>query len=264
MNVGFSTYAFFWHLSPTRANPWALGDVIQKTAELGAELLQICDFAPLQEMSTAEITAIRSAADAENIALEVGTKGIRPDHLARYLAIAELLDARILRTMLHVPGHAPTISEARKIFESILPQLERQGVQLALETYEQVPTAHIVELVADIGSPHIGICSDPGNTVAILETPKDVIDLVAPHVVNMHIKDFAFSRKEGSIGFTLAGAPLGEGLLPYDYMIDMIRPAERGINQIIEHWLPWQGSESATLEMELEWARHSYDFLTSR
>ena len=85
-----------------------------------------------------------------------------------------------------------------------------------------------------------------------------------PYVVNMHVKDFAFSRKDRSIGFTLAGAPLGEGLLPYDYMIDKIKPAERGISQIIEHWLPWQGTEAETLAMEFEWTRHNLEFLRSR
>ena len=58
---------------------------------------------------------------------------------------------------------------------------------------------------------------------------------------NLHVKDFAFTRQDGWVGFTYAGAPLGEGLLDYDHMRRAVRPDERGINQIIEHWLPWQG-----------------------
>ena len=264
MNIGLSTYAYQWHVSAEAEKPWTLGDIIRSTADLGAELLQICDFAPISQMDPSDLAALRSAADEANVTLELGTKGIHPDHLARYLEIAEALDARILRTMLKVPGHEPAIGEASGILRDLLPQLERQGVQLAIETYEQVPTVDIVGLVAALDNPHIGICSDPANTVAILETPKEVIDLVAPYVVNMHVKDFAFSRKDRSIGFTLAGAPLGEGLLPYDYMIDKIKPAERGISQIIEHWLPWQGTEAETLAMELEWTRHNLEFLRSR
>lgn len=264
MDIGISTYAFYWHLSERVKRPWEIQDVLQETAAVGAKVLQVCDYAPLDGMGGPQLAAIRTMASDLDIDLELGTKGVHPDHLARYLDIAEALDAKLLRTMLVVPSHTPSIVEAKDILANVLPRLERQGVQLALETYEQVPTAELVQLVSTFDNPHIGICSDPANTVAILENPKEVIDLTAPHVVNMHIKDFAFSRTEGSIGFTLSGVPLGEGLLPYDYMIEAIRPVERGINQIIEHWLSWQGSEDATLREELEWTRHSYNFLAGR
>ena len=103
----------------------------------------------------------------------------------------------------------------------------------------------------------IGVCIDPANTVSLLEDPREVVELAAPFAVNMHVKDFAFSRSDGAIGFVLAGAPLGEGLLDYAHMLRHIRPSERGITQVVEHWLPWQGSEQATVEMELAWSRRS-------
>jgi sugar phosphate isomerase/epimerase len=115
-----------------------------------------------------------------------------------------------------------------------------------------------------VDSPYLGICSDPANTVAALESPREVIDAVAPYVLNMHIKDFAFSRKEGWVGFTYSGAPLGEGLLDYDYMAGKLQPKERNINQIVEHWLPWQDSEEETIRRENQWTQQSLDFLRSK
>ena len=97
-----------------------------------------------------------------------------------------------------------------------------------------------------VDSPALGICLDPGNCVAALEPPTSTIERTAPYVRNLHVKDFAFSRRDGWVGFTFAGCPLGEGLLDYDFMIDTVRPDERGINQIIEHWLPWQGDSATT------------------
>ncbi|HSU45866.1 MAG TPA: sugar phosphate isomerase/epimerase, partial [Arthrobacter sp.] len=91
-----------------------------------------------------------------------------------------------------------------------------------------------------------------------------VVDAVAPYVVNMHIKDFAFSRRDGWVGFTFSGTPLGEGLLDYDHMVQAIRPQTRDINQIVEHWLPWQGSEEETLRLEDQWTRQSLEFLRSK
>ncbi len=51
-------------------------------------------------------------------------------------------------------------------------------------------------------------------------------------------KIFAFTRSEGWVGFTLAGCPLGEGLLDYAYMRSVLRPDERHIHQIVEKWMP--------------------------
>lgn len=262
--IGLSSYAFFWELSHRVSKPLTIHRALERTAAMGVDLFQICDYAPLEGMSDAEVKEIRATADSLGMALEVGTKGIRPGHLRRFLHIADILGAPLLRTMFNVPDHRPTADEAVAIFTDALPEFEAAGVKIAVETYEQVPTSRILEVVKRVDSPWLGICSDPANTVAALEMPRQVIDAVAPYVLNMHIKDFAFSRKEGWVGFTYSGAPLGEGLLDYDYMASTIRPKERNISQIVEHWLPWQDSEDATIRLENQWTQQSIDFLRSK
>ncbi|TDT81894.1 sugar phosphate isomerase/epimerase [Arthrobacter sp. AG258] len=262
--IGLSSYAFFWQLSAKVSQPLSLHDVLERTAELGVDLFQVCDYAPLEAMADPELRAVRDTADRLGISLELGTKGIRPDHLRRFLHIAGILGSPLLRTMVHAPGHSPTTEEAVAIFKDVLPEFEDAGVKIAVETYEQVPTARILDVIRGVDSPYLGICSDPANTVAALEMPREVIDAVAPYVLNMHIKDFAFSRKDGWVGFTYSGAPLGEGLLDYAYMVEKIRPHERNINQIVEHWLPWQDTEADTIRLENQWTRHSIKFLRSK
>ncbi len=262
--IGLSSYAFFWQLSEKVSEPISLHEALERTAALGVDLFQICDYAPLEAMSETELKDIRATADSLGIALELGTKGIRPEHLRKFLRIAGILGAPLLRTMFNVPGHTPDADEAVAIFKDVLPEFEAASVKIAVETYEQVPTARILEVIGSVGSPYLGICSDPANTVAALEMPRDVIDAVAPYVLNMHIKDFAFSRKEGWVGFTYSGAPLGEGLLDYDYMAGKLQPKERNINQIVEHWLPWQDSEEETIRLENQWTQQSLDFLRSK
>ena len=262
--IGLSSYAFFWQLSEKVTKPISLHEALQRTAALGVDLFQICDYAPLESMSEVELKDIRATADSLGIALELGTKGIRPEHLRKFLGIAGILGAPLLRTMFNVPGHTPSAEEAAAIFTEVLPEFEAAGVKIAVETYEQVPTSRILDVIRRVDSPYLGICSDPANTVAALELPRDVIDAVTPHVLNMHIKDFAFSRKEGWVGFTYSGAPLGEGLLDYDYMAGKLQPKERNINQIVEHWLPWQDSEEETIRRENQWTQQSLDFLRSK
>ena len=261
--IGLSSYAFFWQLSDQVSAPLTLQEALAETAALGVDLFQICDYAPLEAMTDAELASVRATADALGISLELGTKGIRPEHLKKFLGIAGILGAPLLRTMFNVPGHTPDADEAVAIFTGLLPEFEAAGVKIAVETYEQVPTALVLEVIARVDSPYLGICSDPANTVAALESPREVIDAVAPYVLNMHIKDFAFSRKEGWVGFTYSGAPLGEGLLDYAYMARKLQPKERNINQIIEHWLPWQASEEETIRLEKQWTQQSLDFLRS-
>jgi sugar phosphate isomerase/epimerase len=262
--IGLSSYAFFWQLSDKVSEPLSIHQALERTAALGVDLFQICDYAPLEAMTDQELQAVRATADRLGISLELGTKGIRPEHLRKFLHIAGILRAPLLRTMFNVPGHTPTAEEAVAIFKEVLPEFEAAGVKIAVETYEQVPTSRILDVIRGVDSPYLGICSDPANTVAALEMPREVIDAVAPYVLNMHVKDFAFSRKDGWVGFTYAGAPLGEGLLDYAYMVSKFQPHQRNINQIVEHWLPWQDSEAETIRLENQWTRHSIEFLRSK
>jgi 3-oxoisoapionate decarboxylase len=137
-------------------------------------------------------------------------------------------------------------------------------VTLGLETYEQVPTSDLLAVVRGVDNQNLGVCLDPANCVARLELPASVVAEVAPHVVNMHIKDFMFVRQQGLVGFSLIGCPLGTGLLDYDAMVRAVRPQARGISQIVEHWLPRTGTIEETCRIEQEWTRLSAEFLIGR
>jgi 3-oxoisoapionate decarboxylase len=254
--IGLSTYAFFWQLSDRVEKPLSLFDVLDRSADAGVSLLQICDYPAIESMSTVELGTLRSAADSTDVELELGTRGLRPDHLHHYLDIASVLGAKVVRSMVN---SAPDEAEAG--IRDVLPFFAAQGVTLALETYEKVPTQVLVDLVERIGSPHVGICLDPANVVAALEHPRSVIDLTAPHVVNVHVKDFTFTREAGWVGFNLIGCPLGEGLLEYQHLLDVVCPDARGVNQVIEHWLPWQGTPEQTCLLEEQWTAHNLDYL---
>jgi 3-oxoisoapionate decarboxylase len=264
MTVGLSTYAFFWQWQPVAEAPMSLTDMVGQTAAWGVERFQICDYPQIESYDETQLAELRRYAEQRGVALELGTRGLGPDHLRRYLRLADLLDVRLVRSMFNTADHRPTKGEAIELLTTVLPDFERAGVTLALETYEQVPVEVLVDTVSAVGSPNLGICLDPANSVAALEHPTHTIDITAPHVRNIHVKDFAFSRKDGWVGFTLAGCPLGDGLLDYDYMIETVRPDERGIDQIIEHWLPWQGDSATTIRTENEWTLHNLEYLRSK
>ncbi|WP_243074408.1 sugar phosphate isomerase/epimerase [Microbacterium sp. SS28] len=261
--IGLGTYAFFWQHEGRDGEPLSLRGAFEATSELGVDLFQICDYAPLDAMTDAEVEGAAAAARELGLTIQLGTKGIEPERLARYLRLAEAFDARLVRSMLYGPDSRPTLAEASVFLREVLPAYEAAGVTLALETYEQVATADLVALVASFGSPQLGICLDPANVVARLELPRDCVELTADVVANIHVKDFAFARQPGWVGFTYSGARMGDGLHDYAHLLETVRPRERGIDEIVEHWLPWQGDPETTIRTEREWTRATLEHLRS-
>ena len=264
MTVGLSTYAFFWQWHDTATSPLSLTDMIEKTAGWDVKLFQICDYAALDSYDNAALSKLRRHAESSGVTLELGTRGVTPSHLSHYLHIAKLLGARLVRTMINTADHRPTPEEAVRVLGQSTPAYEQAGVTLALETYEQVPVRDLVGIVDAVDSPNLGICLDPANCVAALEHPRDTVELTAPLVANIHVKDFAFTRQAGWVGFALVGAPLGNGLLDYDHLAQTVQPDRRGISQVVEHWLPWQGDSLTTVNIEDQWTLHNLDYLRSK
>ncbi|MET1017172.1 MAG: TIM barrel protein [Leifsonia flava] len=259
--IGLGTYAFFWQHSSRVSEPLSLIGAFERTRALDVDLFQICDYAPLLTLSDSELDA--AAAEARNLGLkiELGTKGIDPAHLANFLRLAGVFDAELVRSMVYSPDFRPSLDAASEILDGVMPSFEAAGVTLALETYEQVSTTDLVGLVERVGSDRLGICLDPANVVAGLELPKDAVNRCAPHTRNVHVKDFAFARQDGWVGFTYSGAPMGEGLHDYPHLLDTVRPEARGINEIVEHWLPWQGDPETTVQAEIAWTATTLDYL---
>lgn len=262
MAYGINTYAYFWRISERAPKPLSLTDMLRDTAELGGEVFQICDYRQIETYDAARLADVKATADDLGLRLELGTRGIGPEHLLKYLDLAARLDVTLVRSMLNTADHRPGTAEAVDLLGQVLPRYAEAGVTLGLETYEQVATEDLLTVVRRVDDPHLGVVLDPGNCVARLERPAAVVAATAPYVVNIHVKDFAFTRRDGWVGFTFAGCPLGEGLLDHDGMVAAVRPHERGINQIVEHWLPWQdeGYET-TARLEHQWTHHSISTL---
>jgi 3-oxoisoapionate decarboxylase len=263
MNIGLSTYAFFWQHSSRVAEPMTVEQMVDASIGYGVDGFQICDYPTVESFDAERLGRLRERAASGGIALELGTRGVRADHLDRYLDLANALDAKIVRSMVRDSGPDLGSAEMAAELRAALPGYEAAGVTLALETYERWPTVELVALVDTVDSPNLGICLDPANCIAALENPTEVIERCADRTVNLHVKDFQFSRQDGLNGFVLTGAPLGEGQLDLDLLFRRVRPAERGISRIVEHWLPWQGDEQTTLVTERKWIVHNISYLRS-
>ncbi|WP_072314851.1 sugar phosphate isomerase/epimerase family protein [Agrococcus sp. Marseille-P2731] len=252
MKIGIGSYALFWewHDHP---QPLSIEDMVDRASDLDCEVFEICDDPRIEAYDADALAALRARAEAAGLALQLGTRGIAPAHLAAYIDIARALGASVLRSMVQREDAEQGAEHIVDLLSLSTQALEAADVTLALETYEQIPTALLLATIEGVGSDRIGVCLDPANVVAALELPNDVIDAAASRTVDLHVKDFAFARRDGWVGFTYSGARMGEGQLDLARELSAVYADGRSPAAIVEHWLPWQGDSATTVAMERVW-----------
>jgi hypothetical protein len=70
-------------------HPMTVLDLLSQASCLGVGVLQVADNMPLDLLSRAELETFKAEANKQNVLLEVGTRGIDPTHLRRYLELAQ-------------------------------------------------------------------------------------------------------------------------------------------------------------------------------
>jgi len=265
--IGVSTYAYSHRWDSSAPKPLSLVEMLHEIADLGGEVYQICDHPDLESMTPERAAELTAAATERGLILETGTRGTGVEHLTKHLQIAGWLGAKTVRSMVYAQHDGvddrPTTEETLRRLREVVPAYEAAGVTLGLETYEQILTTELLEIVDAIDSPNLGIVLDPANCVANLENPRDVVRRLARRVVNIHVKDFTFTRRDGWAGFTLASCPLGEGQLDFRDLLAVVQPDPTRVHQVLEHWLVPQGDAATTCAVEADWTARSLKTLAT-
>jgi sugar phosphate isomerase/epimerase len=265
MKLGIGSWTYGWSIGvrgyppPTRALT-AL-DLLSRAHAYGLGVIQIADNLPVHELAQSVLTELKARAAEWNIAIEIGTVGVQPDHLSRYLELAKFLEAKLVRSLPGEIGICPNPAQAAVWLKQVLPAYEAADVVLALENYEAYTSPQLLALLRDVSSPYLGVCLDTVNSLGILETPATVVEQLGPYVRSLHIKDFGIARAESRMGFVVAGRPAGEGLLNVDWLLAELQRVGSEPNLILEQWTPYQGSVEETIKLEEEWADRSVRFL---
>jgi sugar phosphate isomerase/epimerase len=209
---------------------------------------------------------LREAACARGLTLEAGTRGLEPEHLARYIAIAHRIGARVLRTVLSGRLCGPEqLAAAEAGLRQVLPALERQCVTLALENNEAFSAAEFANVIRRIASPRLGICLDTANSLGRPELLETVVEHLAELAVVLHAKDYDIRRIDTRMGFSVVGKPAGDGRVDFDWVLAELRRCGRtGISVIVEHWPPFAGTIEESVRVEEEWLSTSVRFLRSK
>src|SRR5258708_6082062 len=107
------------------------------------------------------------------------------------------------------------------------PVVEKHEVRMAIENHKDLQAPELLEVIKKLDSPFVGICLDTGNSIALLETPQQTLELLAPHALTTHLKDMGV--EEYADGFLLAEVPLGTGFLDLPKTVADLRKARPDI-----------------------------------
>jgi 3-oxoisoapionate decarboxylase len=268
--LGIASWTLPWAIGvkgyPPPPSPLGWMGLLDKAVEFKASVVQIADNLPLHELPDHELDALRQAARARDLALEAGTRGLDPDHLTNYIAIAHRIGARILRTVLSgsLLGGDQLLSAEASV-QKILPRLEEAGVTLAIENNEAFSAAEFAALIERLNSPRVGICLDTANSLGRPETLKTVVEALAPHAIELHAKDYDIRRIDTRMGFAVVGTAAGQGRVDFGYVLaELSRHARGRMNVIVEHWPPFAGTIEQTVLAEQVWLEESVAFLRKK
>jgi len=202
VKLGLGSFAYAWAIGvpgfpPPR--PMSAIDLVERAAELGVHVVQIGDNLPLHTLQPAQLRALEAAAQACRVDIEVGTRGIAPEHLERYLDLATRFSSRVLRVVVDTPDHRPSEGEVLSTLKPLLPSFEAQGVVLAIENHDRFAATTLARLITELNSPAVGICLDTANSLGALEGTKEVVATLAPFTVNLHVKDVGAEQRDHGV-----------------------------------------------------------------
>jgi 3-oxoisoapionate decarboxylase len=262
MKIGTTSFSFRTLLREQERAP-SLMVLVDMCKELGLERLQVCENARPLNLSSLEWNSLVEWAATRGVEIQLGCKTLSPDILNKHLDRAEALPSRMLRVVVEEDhSRAPSREFIRSFIDSVLPRLERKKVCLAFENHFDVSSKMLSEIVSQYSSPLLGFCIDSANSLRSFEPPSYVLDQLLPRAFCFHVKDYKVVGDH--LGFSVKGAPLGQGKLDLDQFLDAAFSTSDEPQLFIENWVTSVGSRERDIEEDHVWLAESVRTLKER
>lgn len=258
MRLGIGSWTYPWAVGTPEVpspRPLTAFDLVDRAVELGVSVVQVADNMPMHDWSADRLAALAGLSRDRGVQLEVGANGFAPTFLLRYLEVARALASPLVRVVIDTVQHRPTVEEIRATLRTVLPAFEAAEVDLLIENHDRFRAAELARLVEGAGSPRLGVVYDTANSIGCYEDAERVLDVLAPWVRNVHVKDVAIERLPNRMGFTVTGAPAGQGAVRLSALVERFRMLPAAATLVLEQWPVWAGDVESTLHQEEEWAR---------
>ncbi|MBE0657069.1 MAG: sugar phosphate isomerase/epimerase [Bryobacteraceae bacterium] len=113
------------------------------------------------------------------------------------------------------------VADSRAKLARAVKIVERHRFPLGLENHKDWTIEEMVPLLKGYSSEYLGACIDFGNNMSLLDGAEELVEALAPFVVNTHIKDMAVEEYED--GFLLAEVALGRGIVDLKRCVAAVR-----------------------------------------
>jgi len=253
MRLGLSSYTYTWAVGvPGSLPPKQLSafDLVDKAAASGLKLVQIADNLPLETMAKSEVIDLKKYGEAIGVEIEMGGRGLAPEHVKKCLEAAKLLKSPILRMVIDGAGFEPDIKNVISIIKELMPEFKASGIKLAIENHDRFKAREFEKIIQSVGSEWVGICLDSVNSMGAGEGFEEVSKVLLPYTINLHIKDFTIRRLSHKMGIIIEGAPAGKGMLNISEMLNKLYFTNSCQSAILELWTPPEKEVEETINKE--------------
>jgi len=265
--LGISSWSFPWAIGaasgPQPDEKMTPIQLLEKAKELGVTIVQIADNLPIENLTSTQMQELKTFAKENNIRIEVGTKGVDPEHLHRMLEISRYLESPILRTIPAIFGRKIEMIELEENIRNVLSRFQNEGVTIVLENTEAFLVAEYADLMDRVNHPNFRMCVDMANAIGRFEGPHYVIDTLSKYCANFHFKDINITRSPSLMGFKIEGTVSGQGNMPLKYALGELAKLGFFTSVIIELWPPLQANFNHTTKLEQQMVEESVLFMKS-
>jgi sugar phosphate isomerase/epimerase len=217
----------------------------------------------LKKLTSEELELLTYYSAEKGISLEMGGRGLTPEHTIKCLKTAENIGSTILRMVIDAAGYEPEIHDIKAIIKEMEPEFKSRSIRLAIENHDRLKAREFEDIIQSAGSEWVGICLDSVNSMGAGEGFETVSDILIPYTINLHIKDFTIFRAPHKMGLVIEGRPAGKGMLNIPDLVRRISDTGKCQSAILELWTPPEKDIGATIRKEEEWAGESISYLKS-
>ncbi len=261
---GISSYAYPWAIGvpghPLPA-PMTAEQLVQEARQLGAHRLQLADNLPVHQLADDAWKNLLRTAQQANVQLELGLRGLRPDQLHTYLTLAQQCRSPFVRVVIDDQGYEPRHDEIVRVIREMLPLYREAGVRLAIENHDRFRAYELVAIIEATDADYVGICLDTANSLGADEGIWEVTRTLAPHTLNLHVKDYRIERLDHQMGFTVRGAPAGSGQTPVGWLLETLAATGRCQSATLEVWSAPLATIEETVAQERRWVKQGSTYL---
>ena len=246
MRAGIESYSYhrlLGEIRPGESRPetvFANGilDVLKQARDLGAGVvsLETCFLGPVQELDTG---VLLDAAGPIDIILAWGhpdglafgeDQSAAPD-LETWMRLAADMNCTRMRVVAASPryrGERLTDRQIRNtvpLLHTACRNAEAYGISLAIENHADLTADELMQLMAAVNAPNLGVCLDTVNLLRVGDNVLEAVELLAPLVTMVHLKDCSADPIANATTGPVS-VSYGEGIVPVERVLTILE--ERG------------------------------------